>query len=499
MGFLERIGQYGAGHPWSILAAIAVLAVYMLLAKRIRYLPALPLGLLILYLGLRLLSVQLRGFAWFEAKRWFVETAGDVVLAWAVARLVFELVVEYPYRFKTKKPLTRITRDFILLTCYLILAVIVLGQTERVDLAGLITTSAVLTAVIGFAAQTTLSSFFAGLILQIENPFNIGDWIRYKDQVGQVLGITWKSTQLLTRENVVIYIPNTELTSESFWNYSQPDEKVISRMELGVDYGAAPNKVRRVVLEVLSEHTRVLHKPEPEVRPVRFGDFAITYEIRFATHDFAHEPLIKSELNNQLWYALRRENIRIPFPIRDVQLAHVERRREAAEEAALRADVARLFSEIPVFAPLSDEDREYLVRGVRVERYGTGETIVHEGDEGASLYVIHTGRCQVWKRQRARAKRIATMGKGDFFGEMSLLTGAPRSATVRAAADTTVVVVSKAAFSEVLNASPEISTQLGEILAERQRGQAEGPESTQPAINLSRRIISRIRTFFGIR
>ncbi|MBN1670505.1 MAG: mechanosensitive ion channel [Kiritimatiellae bacterium] len=498
MGIWRGLVQYSTSHPLVIVLGIVGLGVYQTLAKRSRYLPQLPFGLLVVYFAIWFASTQLRGFGWWSKYgKWFL-TAQAIVLAWAVAKLVFTLLVEWPYELRTRKRLTRITRDFVLLASYSVLAVLVLGSKGEVNLASLLTTSAVLTAVIGFAAQATLSSFFAGLILQLESPFSIGDWIEYKDVIGQVTGITWKSTILRTREDVQVCIPNTELTAGMFSNYSRPDPEFVSRMELGLEYGAAPNTVRRVILEVLDRHPGIRKQPPPEVRLAEFGDFAIRYEIRFRHSDFEQDRQIKAQLNNDLWYALRRHNIRIPFPIRDVRHLHVERRREEHEHRAQLLEIERMFGNVPILAALEDHDRRALAEQAEAIEFGAGETIVSQGERGESLYVIRSGACRVVaETDAAAAHEIATMGAGDFFGEMSLLTGEPRNATVQAVADVRVLRVSKQAFAAIISAHPGISEQLAELLAKRRSAHDQLPGTAVETASLSRRIVARIRNFFG--
>ena len=415
--------------------------------------------------------------------------------------MTFYLLIELPLRLRKKKELTSITRDLILLTCYAILLVIVLRVKSNINLTGILTTSAVLTVVVGFAAQTTLSSLISGLILQIERPFGMGDWIKLGEHQGHVIGITWKSTRLLTREKIQVYIPNAEITNKSFLNYSKPDRTLVAKMEIGIEYGAPPNTVKDVILQVLSQHRQVLRIPSPDVYLIEFGDFAITYEIRFHHTSFASEPRIKSEIDTQIWYALRRKNITIPFPIRDVHHRHIERRFQDKEAASRKSsfNVEGLIESVPVLSTLSAEIRTQIAERSKIAEYGAGEFIVRQGDQGDSLYVIRTGSCGVYiKKTEKQETKIATINSGEFFGEMSLLTGEPITATVKAMEDTTVIVIDKANFSIILNDNPAISVELGEILAKRQKELAEeaGRIVTHASSTVS--MIAKIKSFFGV-
>jgi small-conductance mechanosensitive channel/CRP-like cAMP-binding protein len=486
---------------WQILIIVIFLSVYAVISKRFKKIPDIPIGLIILYLITRIIASIARDLKWAADWAPWIQVASVVILSWAVARLTFFLFIELPLRLQKKKELPSITRDLILLTCYAILLVIVLRVKSNINLTGILTTSAVLTVVVGFAAQTTLSSLISGLMLQIERPFAIGDWIKLGDQQGQVIGITWKSTRLLTREKILVYIPNAEITNKSFLNYSKPDQSLIARMKIGIEYDAPPNTVKNVILQVLNQHRQILKIPPPDIYLTEFGDFAITYEIRFHHTSFGNEPRIKSEINTQIWYGLRRNNITIPFPIRDVHHRHIERRFQEKEMAARKSsfNIEGLFESVPVLSTLSAEIRTQIAERSKIAEYGAGEFIVRQGDQGDSLYIIRTGSCGVYvKKTEKQENKIATINSGEFFGEMSLLTGEPITATVRAMEDTTVIVIDKANFSIILNDNPAISVELGEILAKRQKELAEEAGRTVTHAPSTVSMIAKIKSFFGV-
>jgi len=486
---------------WQILIVVIFLSGYAIISKRLQKIPDIPIGLLILYLITRIVALITRDLNWAADWAPWIQVASAVILSWAVARLSFFLFIELPLRLRKKEELPNITRDLIMLTCYAILLVIVLRFKSNINLTGIMTTSAVLTVVVGFAAQTTLSSLISGLMLQIERPFGLGDWIKLGENQGLVIGITWKSTRLLTREKFLVYIPNAEITNKSFFNYSRPNRTLVARINIGIEYGTPPNTVKDVIIQVLNQHPQVLKTPPPDIYLKEFGDFAITYEIRFCHSNFANEPKIKSDINYQIWYALRRNNIKIPFPIRDVHLNHIERRFEAKELEAQKStfNIEGLLGQVSVLSALSDEIQTQIAERSVIAEYGAGEFIVRQGDQGNSLYIIRTGTCGVYVRRNGKQEnRIATINSGEFFGEMSLLTGEPITATVRAMVDTSVIIIDKENFSKILNDNPTISVQLGEILAKRQKELAEEAGRTVADTPSSSRMIAKIKSFFRI-
>ena len=487
------------GSGFLMIGAVLLLFIYMLLAKRSRFLPFLPFGFLIVYFAIRAIFQFVGHLPIISEYDKWIGVASSVILSWAVIRLTFALLIELPLKYWKEIEIPHITRDFILLICYAILFFVVLRARGDVNLAGLITTSAALTVVIGLAAQTTLGNFFSGLVLQMEHPFSIGDWITYGSHTGRVIGITWKSTRIKTRDDILIYLPNNELSNGILVNYSKPDHRIVCRLNIGLEYGAPPNKVSQVILDVVKQHPKVLKNPRPQVRLMSFDDSSINYQIRFWYENYIHDPQIKADINNQLWYALRRHDINIPFPIRDTQHAHIERRYKLQERKQLSLQISEMLENVPLFVALPSEDRQKVAEQATIQEYGAGELIVHQDAPGDSLYIILDGACEVLLGDEGqKLKKMATFNKGDFFGEMSLLTGEVRSATVKALEYATVIRVDKELFSTILASNPDIIEQLGEAMAQRQQDLSNEANKIQNKSTVQRKLISRMKDFFGL-
>lgn len=485
-------------NPLFVVGLIFVLIIYSRVAARVANLPRIPLGLFILYfviLSFHMLIVS-QGITEWDDK---INLAKTIVLYCAVARIVFYLFIDLWLAKARKAPIPKIIRDLSLVAIFAVIALFLLYTKGNFNLASLLTTSAVLTMVIGLAAQETLGNLFAGLALQTEKFFQMGEWISFREHVGQVVGMTWKSTLIKTLENEIIYIPNSVVSKEVIKNYSRPEPKRIVVFEVGVEYGAPPNKVRRVMLETLDQHPRVFKNPPPQVRLVNFGDFAITYQIRFWNDEFEKERQIRADLMNDLWYALRRNGITIPFPIRDVRLHHIEMEQARLLNESMVNELKEKLKKVPVVKALSEKDVNLLATRVKVEAYGNGEMIVREGDTGDSMYIIKEGLCDIMVSKAGAAGPVATLGVEDFFGEMSLLTGAARSATVVARGDALLLKIDKAAFEEVMKEHPAIAEALAEALNKRQAALAEIMGKKHDVTpSATAQILSRIRSFFKI-
>jgi len=496
--YIDLLKEYLA-HPLVIAAIIVLLIAYSLASSRLKQLPSVPVGLLIFYLVLRIILNTIPGMLSDRLIHW-MDVAAVIILYCAAVRIVFAFTVELWLAWRRKTTLPKLTRDFILLAIYAVIIFVVLRTKGGVNLAGLITTSAVLTAVIGLAAQNTLGNLFAGLSLQLERPYSIGDWIQYGDSVGRVVGIGWKSTRLITFENELIFVPNLDIAKTVLTNFSKPNKNVWMKIDLGVEYGAAPNKVRSVLLDVLRQDSRVLRSPTPIIRLTNYGDFAITYQIRFMYEDYGNYPTLRASIMNNIWYVLRRNNIRIPFPIRDVHHRHVERKHEAKLASDERSLAMAELNSIPIFKPLSSDARSMLFSRMDLIEYGDGEDVVRQNDPGDSMYILHNGVCDVLvKNGDALPIAVAQLEPSSFFGEMSLLTGETRTATVRAKGDSTLFKIDKDLFGEVLASDVSVSEKLADALATRYAETAEAlGKQMQDQKTQASKLVQKIKAFFGI-
>lgn len=485
---------------WHILMYIFLLVGYLLAARKFRLIPNIPVGLFIGYFVLIFIKKNISGFEWSTEWVRYISIWADVFISWGVARGVFWLFMKILTRVKDEKDVPpKITRDFVLFIAFVILFLLVLRARSDINLASLLTTSAVITVVIGLAVQATLNNFFSGLIIQAERLFSIGDWLEFDGKEGRVVGISWKSTQLLTREQVLVYIPNSILASSTFSNFSRPTKIKIARIYIGLEYGVPYNKVKQVITAVTDQHPQVLKRPRVNVRIIEYGDFSINYEIRVWHNNYAYEPQLKSDIYQQLWYALRRNKIRIPFPIRDVFHGHIEREHQKLESLSLQSEVKTMMETIPILSPLSDEELTDLSLNVDVDLYGTGEFIVQEGEDGDSMYIIRSGVCEAIKiLENGRTELLSTMQQGDFFGEISLLTGEKRTATIRTTEDTSLIVIKKSIFSKIMIANPVISEQIAQVVLKRQQNKGAAMDDFNAASGNPSKLIETIKLFFGV-
>jgi small-conductance mechanosensitive channel/CRP-like cAMP-binding protein len=345
-----------------------------------------------------------------------------------------------------------IVQDAFLIAAFLIVGTVIFEEK-------LLTTSAIGAVVIGFALQDTLGNAFAGLAIQIEKPFDVGHWVAIGPHEGRVTEITWRATKLRTKTGNFVIVPNNVVGKEAIVNYSQPAVPSMIEVEVGASYLSSPGEVKAAVHEALSNSKRALREPAPDVLVKAFAASSIDYRARFWIEDSERDEEARDEVRAAIYYAFRRHGIEIPYPIQvqyDRQETIIGRDEEVRGRAAL-------LSKLDLFAGLSGQDHSRLADAARDRMYGDGERIVREGEPGSSLFVIAAGHVVILSGATAAGSghEVATLDSGKYFGEMSLLTGEPRSATVSARGDCRVLEIDAETFRAVAEANPLVLEQVG--------------------------------------
>lgn len=487
-----------------LLGLIVVFGFYQLASRRSKArLPRIPLGLFVLFFILRIGVPIFRGTNLGDTAD-SIDVTSAIVLWMAIIRIVVYLIVDFFLRQRKKLAIPTITRDFALAILYIIVAMIVLKNKTNVNLGSLLTTSAILTAVIGFAMQDTLGNLFSGLALQLEHPYQIGDWIGFEGIVGRVDGITWKSTKILTGSEELIFVPNNTIAKSMLKNYSRPTTRHQAAVEVGASYDAPPHKVKDAMLSIVRSHPKVLVEPSPEVRVTRYDNSSINYKAIFSTDDFPSEEKTKSEILNGIWYKFGRENIKIPYPIQEqIELKPLDiKEAEGLRRQQIEVDTTYLFSKVDIFKGLSDENKKWLAQRISLLQFAANEKIVEQGGASGPMYVIKEGTCSVIvSHGEGGAQEVARLGPTQIFGEMSVLTGAPRTATVKASTDVVCYEIDKSDMKDLFTMNGDAFNKVSEILIERKMALAAHKAKTDETLSTKaeeqKQLINKIKSFLG--
>lgn len=182
---------------------------------------------------------------------------------------------------------------------------------------------------IGFGLRNVVENFVAGLLLLIERPIKVGDWIIVGEHEGTVRHISVRSTEIETFDRASVIVPNADLISTSVTNWTHKNRMARERIPVGVAYGSDTEEVARVLLRCADQHPKVLRYPPPVVLFIRFGDSSLDFELRCFIGDTDDFMTVRSELHFAIERALREAKIEIPFPQRDVHLRATQKSPDA--------------------------------------------------------------------------------------------------------------------------------------------------------------------------
>ncbi len=419
-------------------------------------------------------------------------------------RSIVLLTVDVVFGRRMHRAPPRIFRDLTQAIVYVVVVMLTL-RAVGVEPGSLLTTSALLTAVIGLSLQDTLGNLVSGLALQMQRPFEVGDWIQFESderQIGQVTEVNWRATTVMTSDLVEVIVPNGVLARAAIRNYSQPS--TVSRRSVSVQapYDVPPRRVQEAILAALPGTPGVLADPPPWVQTRTFADSGIEYVVFYFTSDYAARERTGGAVRDRVWYALQRAGISIPFPIRTVHMHHMSEEKEKHDherELERRDKALRVVDFLSVLPP---ETHRALAAATTKRLYAPGETIVSQGDASTELFIIDKGRVVVELTKDGKTLPVARLAAGKFFGEMALMTGEVRKATVRADTECELLVVDHDAFHATLASIPGIIERMSDLLASRQAeleavASERGPRA-EPMQDRSRRLISQIKTFFKL-
>jgi small-conductance mechanosensitive channel/CRP-like cAMP-binding protein len=331
------------------------------------------------------------------------------------------------------------------------------GQQVDTFLAG----SGIVAVVLGFAMQETLANIISGIALQISKPFKVGDWLIVEKHRAEVIEMNWRSTRLRTNDDVYLDIPNKSVTSAMITNLSYPTKNHAYRIRVRFELRVPPNKVREILRRAAQSANGVLAHPPVKVFLVEFADLAAVYEIKYYLEEAARFNDIEDGIRTNIWYEAERSKLVIPPPSQTFVM------RRDGESISTRTPAADLLRSQPFFKPLTEAQREALVAGAKILRFGRGEKIIRQGDEGCSMFVILEGNAEVIVDARGQALHVADLHAGEAFGEMCMLTGENRSASVMARTDCQIWEIERAVMAPLLQENEELAKELSELLAHR--------------------------------
>jgi small-conductance mechanosensitive channel/CRP-like cAMP-binding protein len=398
----------------------------------------------------------------------------------------------------------------------IIVVFIAVGRRAGFSVAGLITTSAVLTAVIGFSLQDTLGNVMAGLSLQLDKSIAVGDWVTLGpgQPSGRVSEIRWRYTAIETRNWDTMIIPNGVMVKSTITILGRrvgAPQMTRRHIEFFVDFRWSPTEVIESVENALRKDPvpRMATEPPPHVLMMGVRDSYAQYVVRYWLTDLVVDDGTDSAVRIRIWFAMRRAGISLSIPASTVFLTHETPERESRKAEQEVEQRMRALKKVDLFSGLTPKLQRALADQLEFTPFAAGEAITHEGDKDDGLFMIVEGEAivQIGGRNDSSGvlapQDVARLGAGQFFGEMSLMTGEARTATVIAATDMLCYRMNKAAFQQILQETPAIADQVAEVLVMR-RTALSAARDERDEVRRKRHetakqdLLGRIRGFFGL-
>ena len=456
------------GDLMTALGLTVLLLALWLICRRTKLAPV-PLRLPILAILIWLAHVSLpESIETSEYKKWL-----DLTLrlgeSYAALQLVFWLTLELPAPISWWPHPPKILRDLGALTIGAALTLIVLQRAADINVVGLVTTSAILTAVIGLAAQEALKDLFAGIMLRVDSPFEEGDYLELGDDVnGWVVSLTLLSTRLRHVHGALITLPNSMMWQKNMRRFS-PKGPIARELHINLDRELPPNQATELLLKVAESCPSVLKNPAPEAIVYAYHDYANTYELEVWQEDpsdLGYDEL-RGEVLSQIWYALERIDQRVPYPITEFKRRLGSSGPESPVTYDLQDRIA-ILAKSPLFGQLTESQLGDISKLTRCIRFGEGERIIVEGNEGNTLYQIVSGEVAVIKKMPdGELRELARLSAPAIVGEMSVFNEEPRSATIKALGSCVVLEVERDDLRPLLQNEPKVLEMLAAVISQR--------------------------------
>lgn len=421
-----------------------------------------------------------------------------MLLVIAIVRFVGYFVIRAASRRSAQTEVSSLLKTVSSIIIYIV-AFFLVFQTQYPDvsLTPLFTGSTILGIVVGLALQDTLGNLFAGLAIQADQSFQVGDVISVGALgTGVVEGVSWRGVKIRTFQNKLLVISNAALGKEAI--EVAPKANLNARLVFFTTvYSASPANIALRVREAIRISENVSQKLRPIVRIRSLGTDGIDWEVKYWLEDYSKYNDSDALVRQRIWYVCQRENIPFAFPTRTL---HIEPKSDDIAPEEIINTIVEHLNRVSIFSPLSDEEIERLANASTSRIYAPGEAIVKQGQEGNSMFVIIRGSVKVQIPENDYQKTVNTLAEDDFFGEMSLLTGQPRTANVIAIVETEVLRIDKNGLKPILEGNPSLVDAISELVEERKLVlRTETDVDAEEKVSPKKGALKSIRKFFGLK
>ncbi len=428
---------------------------------------------------------------------------GAVAMVGAVGTIVFSVLLP-----RVRLSVPRIVQDVIVAIASLV-ACVTIASKANVNLSGIIATSAVFSAVLGFSLQDVIGNIAGGLALQLDSSVEEGDWVKVGDVSGRVVQIRWRFTAIETRNWETVIIPNSVLMKSQVTLLGHREHKPRQWRRwvyFNVDWRHQPSDVIEAVQNAVraQEHPLIAKDPQANCILLDMADSYGRYAVRYWLKDFAVDDPTDSDVRTCIFFALQRAGMHPAIPARAVFVTEENSDRQQVKTEKQLARRKKLVDAIELFSTLSEDERLAVAAQLKYSPFTAGEIMTRQHAQAHWLYLMEDGRAEVDVQVDGIERSVAGLTGPNIFGEMSLLTGEPRAATVKALTDVECFRLDKATVGTLIAAQPELAHQLADLLAQRRVALLSAREGVDAEALEARRkaeatdLLAKIKQFFSL-
>lgn len=497
-------------HEETLPVLVMVLSIALFLAKFRQDERKSVLNTLLFFLGcliLQFVSGMIHAMKFASVAAVFHEAAiigAGIAAIRLIGLLVFRIIV----------PLGRMTPPRIAEDIFVIIGYIAWGLVRLryagLDLGSIVATSAMITAVVAFAMQDTLGNILGGVALQLDNSVDIGDWIKVDDVVGRVVDIRWRSTLVETRNWETVVFPNSQLMKNKFLVLGRRTDQPVQWRRwiwFGVALGTPPNKVVSAVEDAVghAEIANVAKQPAPSCVLMEMENGRAVYALRYWLTNLEIDDPTDAAVRWHVYTALERAGIRLVMQKQNVHYVKENEKYQSFQLQRESQQRVKTLKRVELFAQMTDAELEELARRLKYAPFAKGDIISRQGAIAHWLYIIINGEAEVFIEMPDGERRsVNYLVKGNFFGEMGMMTGAARSASVIARSDVECYRLDKDAFEGIVKARPALADEIARVLVERRAvldnvlQNLDGQSRQQARVGQQSELLSSVKRFFGL-
>jgi small-conductance mechanosensitive channel/CRP-like cAMP-binding protein len=436
--------------------------------------------------------------------RYVIGTCLWLALAWFVMRCIDFVVWPVLIEQRLGYAIPRLLKDFVRLVIVVVAIGVIISVVFEQSVTGFFAASGVIGLILGVALRDMIADFFSGIALNLERSFAVGDRVQIEgtDLTGDIVEINWRATVIKNFSGNNLIIPNSRMARMRVENYHKPEKAHYNWHFITLDFEVPIERAERVMLAALKEAVAPFSITESPIARVRLpNDRGMEYIVVYQVPEYRFRGRMRAAVMRSIMKHFSVAGIRPVYPQRNIYTTHMPLR-----QPEQRSNPSDVLKHVALFAMLDEAEKAALAAHMTPHMFTAGNVIVEQGESGASMYVVAEGLLYVYivQAESGQLLKVSEISPGEFFGEMPLLTGEPRSATVKAETDALVYEITREDMELLLDKRPEIAERLTEIIAKRRLHDAEFMQhlpAEQQAVevkNFAAQLMDKMRRFFNV-